>query len=167
MVNKGNKAVAAGFSLDLGGSPHLFGPAVDMGTYETQQSCMGSGSTEAVASAICRAAPNPVSGGDLFRVDCAEQVPSGTVQAQLWNMQGQLVSSGSHPVHDGGIAVEAPKTPVCTRWKSEQQMCCCRSSAWWCSEGKTYPRGVIVNPLKKSPGLPIKEARDSYLLEKA
>lgn len=115
-VNVGNNTIVdtLGLLTDLDGAARIFGGIVDMGAYETQDSCATSGGAEIVPDilAVAVLSPNPVGRGETVHVRAGRSPGAETVRWSVFDAGGRLVATGSGAFSsDGSFLVSAPGRP--------------------------------------------------------
>lgn len=115
-VDAGNNVIvdSLGLTTDLDGNLRIFGDTVDMGAYETQDSCAVSGEQEVVHSASAEAAvaPNPVGCSETVQVRGGRPPEATTGRWSVFDAGGRFVATGSGAFSDdGSLPITAPEKP--------------------------------------------------------
>lgn len=114
VVDAGNKIIAdtLGITTDIDGFPRVRFSNIDIGAYETQDSCISINSFEPSRRFLCASLlPNPVSTGDLVSIEISDTERSNLVWI-LRDMNGNAVSSGrAMPTSGQYLTFLAPVNP--------------------------------------------------------
>jgi len=113
-VNAGSNFVADTFGLvtDLDGQARIFGDMVDMGAYETQDSCMTSATQEAIAVYFkARLSPNPVPTNSNYHLQVTGSGFS-MLRWELWDSYGRQIAHDQQVLVDEALlSLPSPASP--------------------------------------------------------
>lgn len=110
-INKGDNTVAAGFSMDLNGAQRIQNEKIDLGAYETADSCSVK-TLEITPTPDVLISPNPVKAGEEFNLifdNTRQSIQGSGLPCTLFDPSGKMVQETLLQTLSGEFRLKAPE----------------------------------------------------------